>query len=767
MMGDPSLGLIFPRPRRGTHAEMKHAQDAILLLDTQYRIREANGQTQDLLGRSRDEIVGRRYEELVFPDERDHVADCREQLMATGSIRLGERHLIGREGARVSVEVSGSLVSLGEETVVLFVLRDIGERQHAERELRAVQERLQRVVSSSPAVLYTLRVDGERLIANWVSANIQEVIGYAPGEISGDQWWRERVHPDDRARMFGQVPELLSVGHVSREYRFRAADGSYRWIRDEQKLLRDAAGAPVEVVGSWWDVGDRKQAELLLEKSEQKYRLLFEANPHPMFVYDVETLAFLAVNEAALREYGYSQEEFLGMTARDIRPSEDVPRFLEILESRAPGPFATESLARHRRRDGTIVEVEIRSNPITFQGRDARLVLVTDVTEKRKLEDQLMQAQKMEAVGRLAGGVAHDFNNLLGIITGYSELLLRDLGTGHSSARRAQEIHKAAERAAKLTKQLLAFSRKQLLEPRVLDLNGVVADVDSMLRRLIGEDVQLVTVLGPDLGRVRADPGQLEQVILNLAVNARDAMPQGGRLTVETSNVSIDASYSRLHSVPAGPYVMLSVGDTGHGIDGQTLSHIFEPFFTTRGQGKGTGLGLSMVFGIVTQSGGHIGVESELGAGSTFKVYLPRVGAEEEPRRGQPIQQAMPRATETILLVEDAEALGLMVREVLEDAGYVVLHAVAPPEAIAAAGSHDGPIHLLLTDVVMPGMSGREVGERVSAARPGVHVLYMSGYTAEAIGQHGVADPGTHFIQKPFTGDGLLRKVRDVLDARS
>jgi nitrogen-specific signal transduction histidine kinase/CheY-like chemotaxis protein len=388
-----------------------------------------------------------------------------------------------------------------------------------------------------------------------------------------------------------------------------------------------------------------------------------------------------------------------------------------------------------------------------------------EVTDRKRLEEQLRQAQKMEAVGQLAGGVAHDFNNLLGVITGYGELLARDLGPDHPARRRVEQIRKAADRAVGLTRQLLAFSRKQVLEPKVLDLSAVVADLESMLRRLIGENVHIVTVFGQGLGRVKADPGQIEQVIVNLAVNARDAMPGGGKLIIETADVEIDESYVRNHRyVEPGPFVMLAVSDTGQGMDPDILSRVFEPFFTTKEEGRGTGLGLSTVYGIVKQSGGHITVYSEPGRGTTFKVYLPRVGEKAAEIVATAPPAPPPSGSETVLLVEDADGLRVMIRELLEGGGYTVLEASNPGDALKRAEEHRGPLHVVLTDVIMPGMSGPDLAARLEAMRPGLRLVYMSGYTDEAIGHHGMLDGGTHFLQKPFTSDALLHKIRQVLD---
>jgi signal transduction histidine kinase/CheY-like chemotaxis protein len=388
-----------------------------------------------------------------------------------------------------------------------------------------------------------------------------------------------------------------------------------------------------------------------------------------------------------------------------------------------------------------------------------------DVTEQRHLEEQFRQSQKMEAVGQLAGGIAHDFNNLLTAILGNTQLLLRDLPPGDAKRGDVEEIRKASERAASLTRQLLAYSRRQMLQPEILDLNVVVVEMDKMLRRLIGEHITLATVLASDLGRVRADPNQIEQVIVNLAVNARDAMEAGGKLTIETANVELDDAFAQAHlgAVP-GSYAMLAVTDTGHGMDATVRAHLFEPFFTTKEVGKGTGLGLATVYGIVKQSGGYISVYSETGRGSSFKVYLPRIETAADhsatPSRGGPA-----RGSETVLVVEDEPAVLSLSCRALEAQGYVVLRATDAETAQRIVERHGGTIHLLLTDVVMPGLSGRELADRLTVKRPGIRVLYMSGYPGDAVVQHGALPSGTAFLQKPFSPDGLARKVRDVLDA--
>ncbi len=501
----------------------------------------------------------------------------------------------------------------------------------------------------------------------------------------------------------------------------------------------------------------------LQKASDAKFRLLFEDNPQPMWVYDCETLAFLEINRAAAEHYGYSRDEFLSMRVVDVLPESEAAR---LAASPCPTRAKKHSFGiwRHRLKDSTWIDVEAATHQISYAGRKAALAVLIDVTQRRVLEDQLRQAQKMEAVGMLAGGIAHDFNNLLTIITGYSQLILNGLPAHDSNRAGIEQIMKAGERAAALTRQLLTFSRRQVLQPKVLEVNKLVGGLGAMLHRMIGEDVELRLVLAPDVGRVNADPGQIEQVIMNLAVNSRDAMPRGGALTIETSNVTLDEEYVRRHmAVRPGRYVLLAVSDNGAGMDAQTRAHLFEPFFTTKGQGRGTGLGLSIVFGIVKQSGGNIEIYSEPGRGTSVKVYLPRVDQGEVMEAEYPA--ATPRGTETILLVEDEDMVRKLVRETLEREGYKLLDAAGPLEAQKIVHEYRGPIHLMITDVVMPKLSGRELADRVSDARPEMKVLYMSGYTDNAVVASGVLNTQMAFLQKPFTPSALARKVRQVLEA--
>jgi PAS domain S-box-containing protein len=495
-----------------------------------------------------------------------------------------------------------------------------------------------------------------------------------------------------------------------------------------------------------------------LASSEERYRLLFDANPLPMWVYDSKTLRFLAVNEAAVRHYGYTRQEFLAMTITDIRPTEDVQALLADLQSRGGPGSPVPGTWRHRKKDGTIVDVEITAGKVMYEGRPAALVLSHDVTERLRLEERLGQAEKMEAIGRLAGGVAHDFNNLLTVISGYTEILLSKADT--PGREQLGEIAHAAEQAAGLTRQLLAFSRRQVLHPRVLDLNEIVAGMEPMVRRIIGDDVSVGVRLTPGLAPVEADQAQIERVILNLAANARDAMPVGGRLTIETQNVELDEDYvSSRGEGTAGANVLLAVSDTGVGMSDDVQRHLFEPFFTTKGPGAGTGLGLSTVFGVVKQSGGSIYVYSEEGRGTTFKIYLPAAAGEVEATGT--LDGAAERGTETIMVVEDDESVRDLVRIMLETKGYNVLAVAGADEAERFCTDE---VDLLLTDVVMPEVNGRALAERLSLTSPSMRILFMSGYSDEAVYRHGEISPNAAFIEKPFTDRTLARKVREVLD---
>src|SRR5579864_4453294 len=565
----------------------------------------------------------------------------------------------------------------------------------------------------------------------------------------------------------GWKPGLVATSFALTVGAYFTLTGAHSPTESRTAILRLSLFFFVAMLICWLNAALRESQENL-RRSELNFRSLVTNAPYGICRCD-STGKILDANPAFLQLLGStSASDLIGQHIFSLYAETDQWFALaDFLRSADPFKGVT---AEWKRKDSANTVVRISGRSVT-NGADGRVVFelfAEDVTERHILEQQLRQSQKMEAIGRLAGGIAHDFNNLLMVISGYSEFLLERLGAEPHLRGPAQEIAGAADRASSLTRQLLAFSRKQMLAPRIVNLNDVATENIKMLTRMIGEDIDLVMVPGANLWSVRADAGQIDQVIMNLAVNARDAMASGGKLTIETSNVTLDEDYARVHApLPAGDYVMVAISDTGEGMDNETQSHIFEPFFTTKGT-KGTGLGLSTVYGIVKQSGGYIWVHSELGRGTTFKIYLPRVAstgqavahvaAPVEYRRVEP-------GTETILLVEDEANLRYLARQYLEKQGYKVIEAADGAVAMQIAVAHEAVIHLLLTDVIMPGMNGRELAQRISEIRPNVKILYMSGYTENVIGHNGTLDVGVHLLQKPFNLRDLKGKVREVLDA--
>ena len=613
----------------------------IFFKDQNHRLVRVNRELARLVGQPRAALEGRTDEELGSPHATRYHRD-EDAIMASGQPLLGViEPLYTATGTRwLQTDKVPYRDAAGRIAGVVGFAVDVTDRRVAEEALRRAQERLSHVISSSPAVLYTLTVEGGRVggIA-WMSENVRGMLGYTPEEVSERAWWAMNMHPEDRARVAADTgADLFANGRVTDEYRFRHRSGPYRWVRSEMRLVRAATGEPVEVVGSW-----------------------------------------------------------------------------------------------------------------------------ADVTERKQVEEQFRQAQKMEAVGRLAGGVAHDFNNLLTIINGYADLLIGSTPAADPDYKAVTAIAAAGERAAGLTAQLLAFSRKAIIEPKVLDLNEIVSQSARLLARLIGEDITLAAVLTPGLARVKVDPGQIEQAVMNLVVNARDAMPKGGRLTIETRALTVGAGDGAYPDLQPGGYVQLAVSDTGAGMTDEVKTRIFEPFFTTKEQGKGTGLGLATVYGIVKTYGGHIDVYSEVGIGTTFKLLFPAV-SQEIARTAAEARPPVPRGAETVLLVEDDAGVRGVAKLALRMYGYEVLEADCGAEAVRIVARHPGPLHLLVTDVVMPGVGGREVAETVRARHPGIKIIYMSGYTDDAVVRHGIVEATDAFLQKPFTPMSLARKAREVLD---
>jgi len=653
---------------------------------------------------------------------------------------------------------SSSLRRFGADDVsflnaVANVLAEAIGRKHAEDELRQSEARYRRVVESNMLGILYWELSGKITGANDAYLNM---VGYTREDLAaGRMRWTDMTPPEFREideKSFQDMAASGVCGAFEKEYIRK--DGSRVPILIGRALLE---GETQRGVGFVLDISDRKRAEESLRQSEFQFRALFENALDAVLIAN-DLGVYVDANPAACALLGVTHTEIVGRTVHDFTEGASRPEAWEqfLKEGRMRG------VIRLQRPDGEVVEVDFYATANFLPGR--HFSVMRDVTERRNLEVQLRQSQRLESVGMLAGGIAHDFNNLLTVITGYSELTLKRLDKADPLARNIEEIEKAADRAASLTRQLLAFSRKQVLQPRVLDLNAVIVNIEKMLGRLVGEDMELRTLPSIGLGQVKADPGQIEQVILNLVVNARDAMPKGGKITIETANVYLDEEYALRHiAVQPGWFAMLAVTDTGHGIDAETLKYIFEPFFTTKEQGKGTGLGLSTVYGIVKQSGGNIWVYSEVGVGSSFKIYLPLVDEQITEPDADAAHPENTAGTETILLSEDEEMVRNLARDSLKMHGYTVLEAANAGEALLICQRHEGPIDLLLTDVVMPLMSGKELADQVVRLRPDTRVLYMSGYTNQAIVHHGILDGDIAFIGKPFTPASLVLKVVEVL----
>jgi len=650
--------------------------------------------------------------------------------------------------------------------VLLFDLYTIYQQLQLHRTRRQLFEReelFQLITENVADMIAVVDMEGHRL---YNSPSYNKVLGYHEEELKTSSSF-EQIHPDDRNRVREAAMEARRTG-VGRplEYRMRHKDGTWRVLESTASVIRSPSGESGRLGIVNRDITERKEAEESLRLSESSFRSMIEDAPYGIYRADIDG-KLLRANPALQKILGYEKlDELVNISLpKDIfRNPSGFNGLKELLESASEFKDVEVEL---KRKDGAPITVRCTGRKVKeeHQGKPCFDVFADDVTERRILERQLQMAGKMEAVGRLSGGIAHDFNNLLGVIIGYSQLLKRKLDPGSALLEAAEEIEKAGQRAASLTRQLLAFSRQQILTPAVLNLNDLVLDMAKMLPRLLGEDIAVTTSLSADLGMVKADQGQLEQVIMNLAVNARDAMPDGGKLRVETANVELDQAYAWQHAgAKPGHYVMLALTDSGTGIDAETLAHIFEPFFTTKEVGKGTGLGLATVYGVVKQSGGYIWVDSKPRQGATFQIFLPRI---EEP--ATTITATTPLAetiggSETILLVEDAESLRKLTRSFLESHGFRVLVAQNGEEAMQVEARHSGKIDLLLTDVVMPGINGRVLSEKLQPKQPGMRVLFISGYTDSFIAGHGVLERSMTLLHKPYTEDALIGKVREVLD---
>jgi len=736
--------------------------DIFYVLDSRGRYLRWNKNAEKILGYSREELVTLDPLANVTEDDRPWVASKIQEAFAKGSA-TAEVHLLSKDGREIPYILKATRVVIGDNVYLVGIGVDITARQRAEEQLYQSRQMLQTILDTIPQRVFwkdrnILYLGCNKALA--LDAGLKdpaEIIGKNDYELA----WRETAEhyrADDKLVMEMETPRLNFEEPQNRP------DGSLWWLRSNKLPLRDREGKVIGMIGTYEDITEQKEAEAehirLVTAIEQSAEAVVITNTNGDIEY---------VNPAFTRITGYSREEALGQNPRILKSGKQDPALYQQLWATILKGEIWRGEVINRKKDGSLYTEEMNIAPVRGARGEVTHFIATkqDVTERKTLEAQLQQAAKMEAIGRLAGGVAHDFNNLLTIINGYAELLLDKFAADKQVGGQLKQIQDAGERAASLTRQLLAFSRRQVLAPQVLDLNAVVSNVEKMLRRLIGEDIKLRTILDPTLGRVKADPGLIEQVIINLAVNARDAMPSGGSLTIETRNVELDEAYTRTHAtVKPGPYVMLAVGDTGVGMTAETKTHMFEPFFTTKEKGKGTGLRLATVYGIVKQSGGSVWVYSELGQGTVFKVYLPTVSespAAKGPAKTEPDSVS---GSETILVVEDEEGVRSLIRLALESAGYKVLETEGTENALATCASYDGPIHLLLTDVVMPKMSGPLVAEKVTSLRPGIKILYMSGYTDDAVVHHGVLSQDMPFIQKPFSPVALRKKIREVLGGK-
>jgi PAS domain S-box-containing protein len=782
--------LRYAVERARTEAELRESRRALATLlgnlpgmayrcrmDADWTLEFASEGSLALTGYAPEELVGNAvtsFGRLIVPEDRERVWTEVSEAIDAHCPFLLEYRITHRDRRERWLQEHGMAVSRPGQPVVLegFVT-DVTERRMAEAALRRSGEYFRALIETSAEVVAVGNADGT---LRYASPAVLRVTGYSADEWLRMQVW-DLVHPEDLDGVRALFERLVAEPGVTVETQFRIhhRDGRWRVLEvSARNLLHDPA--VLGIVYNSRDVTERVESDEALRSRERHFRSLIE-NAHDVITVIEGDGDVRFVSPSVERILGYPRRQLAGVYLFELVHPDDVPQVLEIFDRaiRAPGePQFLEFRFRHA--DGSWRMLEsIGTSLLHDPAVNGIVVNSRDVTERNRAQDalrtsqqQLLQAQKMDAVGRLAGGVAHDFNNLLTAIRGNAELLLLEIPPGDPRRDDVDEIRRASDRAAALTRQLLAFSRRQVLMPRVLGLNEVVQDIERMLRRLIGEDVELATKLDPALRRVRADPGQIEQVLLNLSVNARDAMPHGGRLTVETANVTLDEAVrqQRPYVLP-GEYVMLRVADTGHGMDPETLERAFEPFFTTKPAGRGTGLGLSTVFGIVKQSGGFIWMESALGEGTSVNVYLPPAASAEAESGASAAPRLPSRGTETVLLAEDEETVRRLAVRVLRRGGYEVLEAHDGEAALKVAEEHLPRIGLLVTDVVMPRLGGRDLAARLRALRPDLPVVYVSGYNEEAVHRHGVLDPGTSFVPKPFTADQLLATVRQVLDEAS
>ena len=777
------------------------APEAITILDSCHQVTRINSEFTRMFGFTIEEALGSPLDELVVPPDRTAESDWIQEAVEKGQKVTLETKRRRKDGTLVDVSVSCAPVMVGAKRVGICVLyRDIEEHKRAQTLSSALYRIAER--TSAASHLQGFYASIHNIVGELMNARNFYIALYDPAtELLTFPHFVDEHDPAPAPKRLGRglTEYVLRTGEpllaTPKVFEELVAKGEVELIGAPSL---DWMGVPLRAGGQTFGVlvvqsyredvrfGERdkevltfvsqqlasaidhKRHEEALRQSESRYRSLVQSAVYGIYRSSVDG-RFLDVNPALIHMLGYdSADEVVKLDPQRevfVEPAEH-ERLLQ--EFQRTGCLDSAEV-RWKRKDGSVITVRLSGRAATEldEADQALEIIAEDITERRALEDQFRQAQKMEAVGRLAGGVAHDFNNLLMVVSGYTEVLMEALDQNDPLLVKVQAIQQAADRATTLTRQLLAFSRKQLLELKVVDVNSIVADMERLLRPLIGENIDLTTKLTPNVGHTRADAGQLEQVIMNLIVNAKDAMPDGGRILIQTSEADPDTARREHSLIEPGTYILLSVSDTGAGMDRETQSRIFEPFFTTKEKGKGTGLGLSTVYGIVKQGGGYIFAQSEPGCGTTFRIYLPRVADPADSPRVDKHAQAAAGGSETVLLVEDEESVRELVRETLKTRGYRVIEASDGIAGMRVSEEYQGNIEILITDVVMPGMSGRELAKRVAAARPNIRVLYLSGYTEDAIIHEGALEPGTGFLQKPFTLQVLARKVRKVLQGES
>ncbi len=687
-----------------------------------------------------------------------------DALRAAGSIS-GEGLHRRKDGTTFPVEYSAKWVPLDRNYIVMAV-RDISMRKQHEAELLDAQVRLSSALAAGAIGTWSWDIVHDNLIADSFTARMFSLDAKMAEKGLPAQAYLQAIHENDQPGVGAALKRAIDTcGTYDIEYRVWQKDGTFRWLQARGRVAGNAAGEALNFYGAVQEISERKLAEFAISEKEAQFRRLFEAAKDGILILNAFSGKITDCNPYLMNLLGYTLDEVLGKELWEIGVFEKiVASKAAFIELQIKEYIRFENMPL-KTKDGRQIAVEFVSNSYAVGNKKVIQCNIRDISERVKLEAQLRQAQKMEVVGQLAGGVAHDFNNLLTVINGRSQIAMDRFEPEDKTRRDLELIFKTGERAAGLTRQLLAFSRQQVLQPVVLDLNTVVMDMDMMLRRMVREDIDISTKLDPKLMRVKVDPGQIEQVIVNLMVNARDAMPDGGKVTLETANVELSEEFCATRpELKPGPHVLLAVSDTGHGMDSVVKTRIFEPFYTTKPRGQGTGLGLAMVFGVVKQSNGHIQVYSEVGKGTTFKIYLPRT-EEELARSSTSVDPRITFGHGVILVVEDEEYVRDLMRDILSNSGYTVLAAGNGDEALKLFSENKG-VDLLLSDVVMPGMSGPELAVRIKAQAPDIKVLFASGYTDHAIVRHGTLDAGLAFIQKPFTSASLTRKIREVMEQK-